>query len=236
MSQFLLNIPTLEGIALLPVLRPAAIATCNEIAEYRGALQQKYPEQAKKLRLRQASMGASSGKAIARTIQHLQPTNIFEIGTCAGIGAAYMCTAAELAGNPVNFVGMEGVPQKTEIALATLDYFCENTNIHIEQGHFDDTFEIAVQKALPLQFVYLDGRHKKPYTQYMFNHCVKNMPQGGLIICDDLYQPLQGDVATRLRRHPRVVRTLGVANKLAFVVKEDDDAAARADISGAPAG
>ena len=225
MPGFRLNQLTPGEIVSFPTLTKADQARCEAIALYRAGFATKYPKLAKPLRLRQASMGARSGRMLTRFIKHLQPQSILEIGTCAGIGAAYMCTAAEAVGQRIRFVGMEGVPEKTKIALETLGYFCENTDIHIEHGHFDDTFEVAVEKAGPLQFVYLDGRHKKRYTLHMFNYCVTNMPQGGVIVCDDLFQPLQGNVSQLLRKNSRVRLVTPIANKLAFIIKEDPDAA-----------
>lgn len=225
MPAFRLSRMTPGEIVGSPVLTKADQERCDAIAAYRAAFSRKYPKVASELRLRKASMGARSGRMLTRFIKHLQPQSILEIGTCAGIGAAYMCTAAEAAGQRAKFIGMEGVPEKTKIALETLDHFCENTDIHIEHGHFDDTFEPAVAKALPLQFVYLDGRHKKRYTLHMFNYCVTHMPHGGVIVCDDLFQPLQGNVSQLLRKNKRVRLVTPIANKLAFIIKEDPDAA-----------
>lgn len=174
-------------------------------------------ETGKRLRLRIASMGDAAGRLMARYLLQLQYTRIFEIGTCAGIGAAYMCSAAERNGR-VTFHGLEGVEEKRQIAQETLDLFCPNTEATIHPGHFDDSFEPALAAASPLQFVYLDGRHKREPSIKMFNRCVEEMPDGGVIVCDDLDHQAMGDCRKKFTKHPRTVSTLAFAKKVAFTI------------------
>lgn len=199
-----------------PELTPAELERCEAIAHHRTKLGS--TREGTKLRLRIASMGDAAGRQISRYIKHLGVTDIFEIGTCAGIGAAYMCSAAEANGR-VRFHGLEGVEEKRQLALATLDQFCPNTEVTIHPGHFDDSFEPAVQAASPLRFVYLDGRHQREPSIRMFNRCVDAMPDGGVILCDDLDHNTMGDCRKKFRNHPRVESHLTFAKKEAYVIR-----------------
>lgn len=189
---------------------------CAAISAYRTHLDTLFAD-AVGLRLRIASMGRDSGRELTRYIRHLKITRIFEIGTCAGIGAAYMCSAAETNG-PVSYVGMEGVDRKREIANIVLERFCPNTAVTIVPGHFDQSFAEALDLAMPLQFVYLDGYHKREPTIRMFNSCIERMPDGGVIVCDDLHWKAQGDAHKVLQRHKRVKKHIRFAKKDAFTI------------------
>jgi len=168
-------------------------------------------------------MGLQAGRLLSRYVRYLGISRIFEIGTCAGIGAAYMCSAAESNG-PVDFIGMEGVDEKREIAEATLARFVKNTTVTIVPGLFQETFESALALAAPLQFVYLDGWHKREPTVRMFNRCVEEMPNGGVIVVDDLGQTTNGmrEAGKQIRKHPHVTSRLAFSAKEAFVIREDE--------------
>lgn len=198
-----------------PALTETDLDRCTRIAHRRAGLGA--TTDGKKLRLRIASMGDAAGRLMSRYVKHLGVTRIFEIGTCAGIGAAYMCSAAEAAGR-VTFHGMEGVDEKREVALKTLELFCPNTDVTIHPGHFDESFEVALQAAAPLQFVYLDGRHQRGPSVTMFNRCVEEMPDGGIIVCDDLNHAAMGDCRKKFRNHPRTLSYVSFAQKEAFTI------------------
>lgn len=200
-----------------PELTAEDVTRCNSIVDYRAGLD-KLPG-GSELRLRIASMGASAGQMLTRYIRHLKVTRIFEIGTCAGIGAAYMCGAAQLNGpGPVHYTGMEGDELKSAVAVVTMRKFCQSTAYKIFPGRFEDSFEPALQHALPLQFVYLDGYHQREPTLHMFGRCVEMMPAGGVIVADDLGWAAQGDARSVMIKHPRVLAHKGFAKKDAFVI------------------
>jgi len=180
------------------------------------------------LRIRQASMGEHAGRLVFRYVKSLGYSRIFEIGTCAGIGAAYMCAGAEAAlkdpEGRVHFTGMEGVDAKTAFANETLLTITPRTDFKIFGGNFDGSFEPALAYAKPLQFVYLDGRHKRKFTLMMFNRCVEEMTEGGVILCDDLNQGPQGDAKRVMQQHERVTQFHSFAAKDAFLISSADGA------------
>ena len=192
------------------------LARFADIVAYRAALDQLPHGEEQRLRI--ASMGAEAGTLISQYIWHLKITRILEIGLCAGIGAAYMCSAAERHGR-VEYIGLEHDSDKCAIADQTLKKFCRNTEYTFLCGEFDDTLATALDRAQPLQFVYLDGHHKREPTVRMFNQCVDAMTQGGVIVCDDLGWKAQGDARWLLQRHPRVTDHWQFAKKDAFTIK-----------------
>lgn len=200
----------------LPPLSDDDLEKCRQIAAYRQEIG-KTP-QGVSLRVRKASMGALAGRTVMRLIKKLQVTSIFEIGTCAGIGAAYMCAAAEEFGD-VTYVGLEGVEARRQLAYQTLQAMCPATTPNIVSGHFDTSFEEGLSLASPLTFVYLDGRHKYEPSVHMFNRCVENMPQGGWILADDLNQPGMRQCKQTFMQNERVVQSHKIANKDLFVVQ-----------------
>ncbi len=200
-------------------LTDADRARCDAIAFHRSEIGE--TAVGRRHNTRRASMGLKAGRAISRFIIHHAPSKIFEIGTCAGIGAAYMCSAAEKNG-PVQFVGMEGVEDKRALAIETLEIFCPKTTVQIFPGHFDDSFEPALAAASPLQFVYLDGRHVPGPTLHMFDRCVDMMPDGGIIVCDDLDTPGMKGVRKKLNQRERVAATTGFTQKVAYFISKPE--------------
>jgi len=198
-----------------PILTDQDLERCAAIVRRRAELGRDPAGQA--LRIHIASMGDNAGRQLTRLIKHLQVSKIFEIGTCAGIGAAYMCSAAELRG-PVIYHGMEGVEAKRQIALATLAELCPNTDVTIHAGHFDDSFEVALAAAASLEFVYLDGRHKRDPSLHMFQRCLECMPNGGTLVADDLSMAAMGDCRKQFRTHPRVQSYTTFAKKEAYAI------------------
>jgi len=194
-------------------------ARCDAIAYHRSEVSG--TPVGKEQRVRIASMGQLAGRAMSRFIIHHAPSRIFEIGTCAGIGAAYMCSAAEKNG-PVQYVGMEGIEAKRELAIETLEIFCPKTTVEIFPGHFDDSFEPALAAAAPLQFVYLDGRHVPEPTLHMFDRCVEHMPEGGIIVCDDLDQQGMRGVRAQLNQRSRVAATTAFTKKVAYFISKPE--------------
>lgn len=174
-----------------------------------------------KLRIGQASMRHTAGAAICKLVWQLGVRDIFEIGVCAGIGASYMLAGA-VRSKGVRYRGLEGDPARIKLAKETLyKMFGLTVDWDIIEGHFDDTFDSAVDALSPLEFVYLDGRHKEEPTVYMFEQCVAAMPAGGWILADDLdWSAGMRAAARRIRRHRRIERFDSYAGKELFRIKD----------------
>lgn len=172
------------------------------------------------LRVAQASMRHEAGLAVCRLLRALEVRDILEIGTCVGIGAGYMISGAQLTGKRVSYTGLEGNPGRIKLAEETLSIlFKQTVDWDIVKGHFDDTFEPTVMELDPLEFVYLDGRHKEQPTVNMFDRCVGAMPGGGWILADDLnWSPGMRAAARQIRARPRVEWVKPYAGKELFKI------------------
>ena len=191
----------------------------TEIGLWRRELGVKTPRH---LKVRRASMGLNAGRQVYQLLGDLGVSRIFEVGTCVGIGAVYMCLGAEKNG-PVNFIGMEGVEAKRELALETLAKFTRNTTYEVVPGFFQDNFDDTVEYAKPLEFAYIDGRHKKSPTINMFNKCVDAMPAGGWIMVDDLRSTHGMNQAGKIiRQQPRIENRQSFYGKELFKIREEN--------------
>ncbi len=199
-----------------PPLTVDELKICGSIHIHRHMMGTTDPHD--RLRIRQASMGEHAGRQVFGFVKSLGVSRIFEIGTCAGIGAAYMCAGAEQNHDAVTYVGMEGVPEKAALAEETIKRFCPKTCSIIFGLNFDESFEPALYHAKPLQFVYLDGRHKRQYTLAMWDRVIEEMDEG-VVLCDDLWWPAQGNARKVMARNPRVDRIVNFARKDAFIIK-----------------
>lgn len=183
--------------------------------------------EAERLRIRRASMGADNGRSVFRFVKTLGPCNILEIGTCVGIGAAYMCLGAE-AGEELRrkrFVGTEGDPEKHALACATLEQLLPLGTTLVEWkvvlGDFDETLEQTIKVRPgqpPWDLVYIDGQHQGDKTIRNFNWCLESMLEGVVLVDDLNYNSGMKKAEAYMRRHKRISQIINVGKLLAFVI------------------
>jgi len=167
---------------------------------------------AKELRIRNASMGKNQGQDLYRFIKTHEAQQLFEIGTCVGVGAMYMMAAA---GPNCAYVGMEGVDAKHSLAIAHMNEMFPCYDHTIELGDFKDTFSRALERAIPLEFVYLDGDHKSQPTATRFDAIVARM-DAGFVLVDDLGQ--MPGCQSLLDANPRATRRCRIGQALLYEV------------------
>ena len=141
------------------------------------------------------------GRILFKTILLYQPKNMLELGTSLGISTLYQAMAA---GSKSHFISLEGCPKLSHVALENfkrlkIDY------INLLTGRFEDTLPKALQKLQRLDYVFIDGNHKKAPTLNYFHQCLEYAHDDSLFIFDDIYWSKEMTMAWKeIQQHPKV--------------------------------
>lgn len=143
-------------------------------------------------------------KLIYRLAKNTNPKSAIELGTCLGITTAYLAkTSADTA-----VITIEGCPQTAEVAKKNFqDLNLENIELHV--GNFDMILPDIIAKQPSLDFVYIDGNHRKDATLNYFNWCLPKINEDSLLIFDDIYwSEGMKEAWAEIKNHPDVTVTV----------------------------
>lgn len=139
-----------------------------------------------------------------RLAKEFKPNNLIELGTCLGVTTAYFSEALPYA----SITTMEGCPQTAAIAQENWEKLSLK-NIKVEVGNFDDTLPALIKQQDQLDFVFIDGNHRKKATLKYFNLCLPKVHQDSVIIFDDIYWSKGMEEAwNHIKAHPDVTVTI----------------------------
>jgi predicted O-methyltransferase YrrM len=141
---------------------------------------------------------------IYRLAKDVNPANIIELGTCLGITTAYLskaCSDAEV-------ITIEGCPETAKVASQNFEDL-ELKNVELQVGNFDVLLPKVIEGKEQLDFVYIDGNHRKDATLNYFKWCLPKVHDGSLLIFDDIYWS-QGmkEAWEEIKSHPDVTVTV----------------------------
>lgn len=143
-------------------------------------------------------------KLIYRLAQNTQPKTVIELGTCLGITSSYLAKACPDG----EVITIEGCPQTAEVAKHNFQDL-DLTNIELHVGNFDLILPDIIAKQPTLDFVYIDGNHRKEATLNYFKWCLPKVTENSLLIFDDIYWS-QGmkEAWEEIKNHPDVTVTI----------------------------
>lgn len=143
-------------------------------------------------------------KLIYRLAKDTGPKTTIELGTCLGITTSYLSKACPEA----EIITIEGCPQTAEVAHQNFkDLDLQNVELHV--GNFDLILPDIIAKQPSLDFVYIDGNHRKDATLNYFKWCLPKVTEHSLLIFDDIYWS-QGmkEAWEEIKSHPDVTVTI----------------------------
>ena len=143
-------------------------------------------------------------KLIYRLAKNTNPKTLIELGTCLGITTSYLAQARKDA----QVISIEGCPQTAGVAKNNFDDLAiENVELHV--GNFDLILPDIIAKQSSLDFVYIDGNHRKDATLNYFKWCLPKVTESSLLIFDDIYWS-QGmkEAWAEIKAHPQVTVTV----------------------------
>lgn len=117
-----------------------------------------------------------------RLIDKFKPNCVLELGTSLGISSAYFSLAAPQA----KIYTLEGSKSILEIAKH-LHQQLGVSNIEYTEGNFDDTLPVLLNKLKYIDYVYIDGNHRKTPTLAYFKWILPHVHENTVMIVDDIY-------------------------------------------------
>jgi hypothetical protein len=129
-----------------------------------------------------AAIQPKYGELLFRLVEFFKPATVLELGTSLGISTAYLASPS----SKTTVWTIEGNPELSAIAREKLREF-RITNINFHVGQFDHCLPEVLNKIGKPEFVFFDGNHAyEPTTRY-FDLVSKHLPDGSVLIFDDIY-------------------------------------------------
>ncbi|WEK19041.1 MAG: class I SAM-dependent methyltransferase [Candidatus Pedobacter colombiensis] len=159
-------------------------------------------------KVKEIAKNALKSPALAQLIYRLakdcNPSCIIELGTCLGITTAYLAKACPDA----EVVTIEGCPETAKVAYRNFRKL-ELENVELQVGNFDVLLPEVIAEHEKLDFVYIDGNHRKEATLNYFKLCLPKVHEGSLLIFDDIYWSKgMKEAWTEIKNHPDVTVTI----------------------------
>lgn len=143
---------------------------------------------------------AKYAQLLFRLINYYQPKNTLELGTSLGITTAYLAAANKSRG----VYTLEGAPA---IAAIAKQHFNQLYLTNIEQitGNFNDTLQPLLKRLQTVEFVFVDGNHRKEPTLQYFTWLLPHLTDNTIIVFDDIHWSAEMEAAWKeIIQHPSV--------------------------------
>jgi predicted O-methyltransferase YrrM len=165
-----------------------------------GSILNKNTKKQVRVLAKNALKSASLAQLIYRLAANIKPRTIIELGTCLGITTAYLAKAAPEA----KVITIEGCPETAALARENLDTL-HVQNTELLTGNFDDLLPNILNNIEALDFVYVDGNHRKDATLNYFEWCLPKLSQNSIMIFDDIYWSKgMKEAWAQIKAHPEV--------------------------------
>lgn len=147
---------------------------------------------------------AKLAQLIYRLAAYANPRNIIELGTCLGITTAYLAKAAPQA----KVISIEGCPETAAIARENLQKL-DVLNTELVVGNFDELLPEIISGIPELDFIFIDGNHRKQATLNYFEWCLPHLGPNSMMIFDDIYWSRgMKEAWKQIKTHPDVTVTI----------------------------
>jgi predicted O-methyltransferase YrrM len=141
------------------------------------------------------------GQLLYRMVKKYQPSTILELGTSLGITSEYMAMGNFRA----KMITMEGAE---EVAAMARQNFQEAglLRIALVQGDFQQTLPNVLSSFSTIDFVFVDGNHRKEPTLDYFNQLLPKTGTETILVFDDIHWSSEMEEAWRIIKSHSAVR------------------------------
>lgn len=144
-------------------------------------------------------------QVLFKVINHYKPQTALELGTSLGVSSLYQAAAMPKKGT---FMTLEGCPNISKFATTNFQRL-EVKNINLLTGRFEKTLPTALKQLKRLDYVFIDGNHKKEPTLAYFNQCLEYAHEDSIFVMDDIYWSAEMIEAWEaIKQHPKVKITI----------------------------
>ena len=138
-----------------------------------------------------------------RIIQYYEKTNVLELGTSLGTTTAYLASAANTV-----VTTMEGSANIAAIAKKNFSLLALK-NIDITMGDFEKTLPAFLSTKKEVDFVFLDGNHRKVPTLKYFEEILLHANEETIFVFDDIHWSKEMEEAWEVvKKHDQVTLTI----------------------------
>lgn len=134
-----------------------------------------------------AAKPAKWGKLLYRLCRYFETKNMLEFGTSLGITSAYQALGARQVSDSIRFVSMEGSKNLVELARINFKELGIDKDIHLVAGNFDQTLSKVLKDYDQLDYVFLDGNHRKEPTLRYFEQLLTKAHNDTVFVFDDIH-------------------------------------------------
>jgi predicted O-methyltransferase YrrM len=139
-------------------------------------------------------------RRLYRLVNYMEPMRILEIGTSVGLTTSYMAMA-----NPhASVITIEGCPELSRLANENFRRL-GLANIELLEGRFEDQLDIALEKLVETDLLFVDGNHRKEAVLNYFERCIPYINNETVMVFDDIHASDGMEQAwEKIRMHPAV--------------------------------
>jgi len=139
-------------------------------------------------------------RMLFRIVQRYKPRTMLELGTSLGISTGYQAAAALSA----RMITIEGCPNIGRQALENLERM-KAGNVAMLQGRFEEMLPVALKELDRLDYVFIDGNHRKEPTLKYYGECLAHAHDGSVFVFDDIHWSAGMEQAWEaIKSHPKV--------------------------------
>ena len=131
--------------------------------------------------VRNAAKRARYCRLLYRITQHFKPACMIELGTSAGFSAMYLATG-NLQGELTTIEGNRSLNEVDIENFKTLGL----KNINAIVGSFEKELPLLLKNSKQVDFIYIDGNHKKEPTLSFFEQCLGKSHKNTIFVFDDI--------------------------------------------------
>ncbi len=144
------------------------------------------------------------GEVLYRIIKYYNHRNILELGSCLGMGTAYMQAAIETReGAQIHTI--EGSHALASFTKGNFRNYFPDHSVNFIEGNFDKVLPELLQSIPTIGLALIDGNHTYMATISYFNLLLEKINQDSILIFDDIYWSKGMKQAwNEIRLHPRV--------------------------------
>lgn len=151
-----------------------------------------------------AAKPARYAQLLHRMVKHYQPKTILELGTSLGLTTSYL----SLAKPDARLITMEGAAAIAEVARQNFKALKLN-NVSVKEGNFDLTLSSVISGLSSIDFVFIDGNHRREPTEKYFNQLLPIINNDSILIFDDVHWSRDMEQAWKtIQQHPSVRCTI----------------------------
>lgn len=143
-------------------------------------------------------------RLLFRMINYFNSKNILELGTSLGLTTLYLAKA----NSESKVTAFEGNPALCQIAQDLFDQE-QQKNIRVVNGNFDDTLKKELELIDQIDFLFIDGNHRKDATLRYFEMALEKKQPHSVFVFDDIHWSKEMNEAwTSIRCHPGVTLSI----------------------------